>query len=196
MRKSALVTSVALLAASTLVASAHATHHHRRHVAHHSATPSPAPASWFGDAAARDSRAREERDYVGGGIVTVRTALGIPITVASSAASSFEGFFRDLAAAGYRPRQIHCLAHGGHVANSNHYWGGACDVDQSGRNRTDGFMYHVASIAARWGLRDGCSFGDCGHVDVPRNVGGLARWNAALRSYARVGRHYRRRHYA
>jgi hypothetical protein len=106
-----------------------------------------------------------------GGITTVNTAAGIPITVASSAASQFEGFISDLVASGYKPRQIHCLAHGGHVRDSNHYWGGACDIDQSARGRTAGRMYHVAELANKWGLRDGCSFGDCGHVDVPRNGG-------------------------
>jgi hypothetical protein len=106
-----------------------------------------------------------------GGVMTVDTAAGIPITVASSAASQFEGFISDLVASGYKPRQIHCLAHGGHVRNSNHYWGGACDIDQGARGRTAGRMYHVAELANKWGLRDGCSFGDCGHVDVPRNGG-------------------------
>jgi hypothetical protein len=103
--------------------------------------------------------------------MTVNTAAGIPITVASSAASKFEGFISDLVASGYKPRQIHCLAHGGHVRDSNHYWGGACDIDQSARGRTAGRMYHVAELANKWGLRDGCSFGDCGHVDVPRGGG-------------------------
>jgi hypothetical protein len=106
-----------------------------------------------------------------GGVVTVNTAAGIPITVASSAASKFEGFISDLVASGYKPRQIHCLAHGGHVRDSNHYWGGACDIDQSARGRTAGRMYHVVELANKWGLRDGCSFGDCGHVDVPLNGG-------------------------
>jgi hypothetical protein len=107
-------------------------------------------------------------DRGAGGVVTVNTAAGLPITVASAAAPKFEGFIADLVASGYQPRQIHCLAHGGHVRDSNHYWGGACDIDQSGRGRTAGRMYHVADLARKWGLRDGCTFGDCGHVDVPR----------------------------
>jgi hypothetical protein len=32
-------------------------------------------------------------------------------------------------------------------------------------------MYHVGDLAAKWGLRDGCSFGDCGHIDDGKNVG-------------------------
>jgi hypothetical protein len=30
-------------------------------------------------------------------------------------------------------------------------------------------MYHVGALARKWGLRDGCTFSDCGHVDVPRD---------------------------
>jgi hypothetical protein len=30
-------------------------------------------------------------------------------------------------------------------------------------------MHHITALATQWGLRDGCSFGDCGHVDVPVN---------------------------
>jgi hypothetical protein len=108
-----------------------------------------------------------DRD-TGGGIVTVNTAAGIPITVAGSVASKFEGFISDLVASGYKPRQIHCLAHSGHARHSNHYWGGACDFDQGGRGRTAGAMYHVGGLARKWGLRDGCTFSDCGHLDVPR----------------------------
>jgi hypothetical protein len=104
-----------------------------------------------------------------GGLVTVQTAAGIAITVASSVASQFQGFISDLVAGGYRPRQIHCNARGGHVAHSNHYWGGACDIDQTARGRTASRMYHVADIAAKWGLRDGCTFRDCGHVDAARS---------------------------
>jgi hypothetical protein len=109
----------------------------------------------------------ENRDT--SGIVTVNTAAGIPITVADLVASKFEGFISDLVASGYKPRQIHCLAHSGHARNSNHYWGGACDFDQGGRGRTASAMYHVGELARKWGLRDGCTFSDCGHVDVPRD---------------------------
>jgi hypothetical protein len=102
-----------------------------------------------------------------GGIVTVRTAVG-PITVARSLAGRFEALITDLIAHGYRPRQVGCFARGGHMPNSRHYAGAACDFDQSGRNRTAAFMYHARAIIARHGLRDGCSFGDCGHVDDGR----------------------------
>jgi hypothetical protein len=101
------------------------------------------------------------------GLVTVATAAGIPITIAGSMAARFQGFIADLVARGYRPRQIHCHANSGHVSRSNHYWGGACDFDQHGWGRTASAMYHVADLAGRWGLRDGCAFRDCGHIDLP-----------------------------
>jgi hypothetical protein len=103
-------------------------------------------------------------------MVTVHTAAGMSITVASSVAPKFEGFISDLVASGYQPKQVHCLASSGHVSHSNHYWGGACDFDQTGRGRTAARMYHVADLAKKWGLRDGCTFSDCGHIDVPRNI--------------------------
>jgi hypothetical protein len=53
------------------------------------------------------------------------------------------------------------------VKRSRHYSGNACDFDQTGWNRTARVMYRVGDLAAKWGLRNGCSFGDCGHVDVP-----------------------------
>jgi hypothetical protein len=114
-----------------------------------------------------------------GGLVTIQTAAGIPITVASSAASRFQGFITDLVARGYRPRHIGCHAGSGHVANSNHYWGGACDFDQTGWGRTAGAMHSVADLAGKWGLRDGCSFRDCGHIDIPTS------------RVARLGSHHR-----
>lgn len=102
------------------------------------------------------------------GLVTIDTAAGISITVSASAAPAFQGFIADLVDQGYRPQKIHCYARGGHVRNSNHYWGGACDFDQRGWNKTARPMYRVRELAAKWGLRDGCTFRDCGHVDVPR----------------------------
>ena len=110
------------------------------------------------------------------GIVTVQTAAGIPITVASNLAQKFEGLISDMVAEGYRPRSIGCFARGGHVSNSNHYHGGACDFDQRARNRAPSFMYHIASLAAKWGLRDGCTFHDCGHIDDGLNVGWRRRY--------------------
>ncbi len=105
------------------------------------------------------------------GLVEVQTAAGIKIAVAGNNAWRFVGFVGDLVALrSYRPRQIHCFATGGHVSNSNHYTGNACDVDQRGWGLTASTMYHVRDLTKKWGLRDGCTFRDCGHVDVPRNT--------------------------
>ena len=121
-----------------------------------------------------------------GGIVTVATAAGIPIRVAASLASRFTGFIADLVANGYKPSHIGCYASGGHVPNSRHYAGAACDIDQRGWGKTAAPMYHVAALAAKHGLRDGCSFrhSDCGHLDDGQS----------LRRYAH--RHFRRNVYA
>jgi hypothetical protein len=102
-----------------------------------------------------------------GGIVTVHTAAGIPITVAAHLASRFQALIRDFVAAGYRPRHIGCFARGGHVPNSRHYAGAACDFDQTGWGRTARFMYtaRAHAIIVRHGFRDGRDFHDQGHVD-------------------------------
>ncbi len=100
----------------------------------------------------------------GGRVVTVSSAAG-PITVASHLADRFRALIADFVANGYKPRHIGCAAHGGHVANSRHYHGAACDFDQGGWGKTTNFMYHAHAIIAKHGFRDGCSFGDCGHVD-------------------------------
>ena len=83
-------------------------------------------------------------------------------------AAKFQGFFQDLVDKVYRPRYVGCYARGGHMPNSMHYTGEACDVDQKARNRTAGPMYHVSEIARKWGLTDGCSFRDCGHISNGR----------------------------
>ena len=106
------------------------------------------------------------------GMVRVQTAANIPITVNSRVAEKFKGFIADIVAAGYKPSHIGCYASGGHVPNSRHYAGAACDFDQRGWGKTVGFMYHVAAIAAAHGLRDGCSFrhSDCGHIDDGKSL--------------------------
>lgn len=109
-----------------------------------------------------------------GDLATVPTTAGISITVAKKLVPQFQGFVADLVKLGYTPRHINCWAPvGTHVANSNHYHGGACDFDQTGWNRTQSPMYHVTDLATKWGLRDGCSFRrpDCGHIDDGTNIG-------------------------
>lgn len=127
----------------------HHVKHHHRHRHHVRSVPSPI----------------HELSHASGGIVTVPTAAGIPITVAAGLAHRFAGFIADLVANGYKPSHIGCYASGGHVPNSRHYSGAACDIDQRGWGKTAAPMYHVAALAAKHGLRDGCSFGDCGHLD-------------------------------
>jgi len=101
--------------------------------------------------------------YHPGGTVTVSTAAG-PITVAADAADKFVSLTNDLVAHGFHG-SVTCAATG-HMPNSLHHSGRACDFAQTARNRTVGVMYHAAAIIAAHGLRDGCSFGDCGHVDT------------------------------
>lgn len=132
---------------------------------------------WTGEAQARPhhhkhhSHASHHRTVsLASGLVTVQTAAGISITVASHLASQFQGFISDLVAQGYKPKHIGCFARGGHVSNSRHYAGAACDIDQSGWGKTARPMYHVAALAAKHGLRDGCTFRDCGHVDDGSSV--------------------------
>lgn len=99
-------------------------------------------------------------------IVTVGTAAGIKIHVAPSFARPIEGFIADLKARGYVPKHIGCYSWGkSHVRHSLHHSGQACDFDQCGWGCAPRIMHHVADLARKWGLRDGCSFGDCGHID-------------------------------
>ncbi len=99
-------------------------------------------------------------------MISVSTAAGIDIIVAPQFASKIRGFIGDLVASGYKPPQIHCYSTGGHVSNSFHYQGLACDFNQRGWGLTDRPMYRVAALTRKWGLRDGCSFRDCGHIDM------------------------------
>ena len=101
----------------------------------------------------------------GHGLVTVATAAGIDITVSKTMAPKMQGFIADLLEIGYKPKQIHCFARGGHVRGSRHYSGNACDFDQRGWGKTAKMMYHVSVLAKLHGLRDGGSFRDWGHID-------------------------------
>ena len=132
----------------------HHVYHHREHHAHHTARHHR-----------RDRSSVLDANGNGSGLVHVATAAGINITVAASFAPKIEGFIRDVVAQGYHPRQIHCYASGGHVRGSLHYRGEACDFDQRGWGKTARAMYHVAALAQQHGLRDGCTFRDCGHID-------------------------------
>jgi hypothetical protein len=181
-----LITAAIFLAVSMPAQAGHRHRHrdHGHHAHHHSHRHQAGRrASNRHRRAARPARTRSvrhgHRHGHRGGVVTVPTAAG-PITVAGHLASRFQALIADFVAHGYKPRHIGCLAHGGHVPNSRHYAGAACDFDQRGWGLTHPFMYHARAIIARHGFRDGCSFNDCGHVDD-----GLA-----LRHAQRRGRRY------
>jgi hypothetical protein len=128
-------------------------------------------------------RSHTEYPHAGISLVTVHTAAG-PITVNAAHASQFTGVIADLVAAGFRGH-VNCFARGGHVRHSLHYTGEACDFAQLGRNVVAPgarIMYHAHAILARWGLRDGCSFHDCGHADTGRVFAATTR-----RRYAEQG---------
>ena len=108
-----------------------------------------------------------------GPIVAVETAANITIRVADSLATQFKGFIKDLVEDGYTPKRINCFASSGHVTFSRHYVGAACDFDQRCWGCTVPQMHRVSALTKKWGLRDGCSFGDCGHIDdgkIPSKV--------------------------
>jgi hypothetical protein len=164
-----------VVAAATVKADAHSRRHHHRY--HH-----------FAQSSHRSRSANVDYQHVGFSLVTVSSAAG-PITVNAAHASQFIGAIADLIAAGFRG-PVHCYARGGHVRHSLHYTGEACDFAQLGRNRVASgarIMYHAHSILAHWGLRDGCTFHDCGHADTGRTFAAVTR-----RQYAVTPR----RHYA
>lgn len=111
------------------------------------------------------------------GLCTAETAAG-RIMIACDLESRMRGFIADVVARGFRGR-VHCFATGGHVRNSLHYRGEACDFAQRGWNKTVRPMYRVADLAVKWGLRDGCSFRDCGHIDSGRSLARVP-WPARL----------------
>lgn len=111
------------------------------------------------------------------GLITVNTAAG-PVTVAPAFAPKISGFIEDVVARGFSGR-VKCFSLSkSHVPGSLHFSGNACDFAQRGWNKTDRPMYRVRDLAAKWGLRDGCSFrrSDCGHIDIGQALGrGFAR---------------------
>jgi hypothetical protein len=103
------------------------------------------------------------------GYCTEATAAG-PITIDCALAPRMKGFIADVVARGFQGR-VHCFSLSRtHVPGSLHKTARACDFAQHGWNKTVRVMYRVGDLAAKWGLRDGCSFGgrrgpDCGHID-------------------------------
>jgi hypothetical protein len=111
------------------------------------------------------------RELLPNGMVRVITAYGKPITVNPVDAAKFLKFFSLLKERGYpiNWNMVGCYAPGGHKPGSNHHIGRACDI-QTGWNRGPSFVYHMRDIVRKAGLYDGCTFGDCGHVEAVRGL--------------------------
>lgn len=98
-------------------------------------------------------------------LITIETAGG-SIEIARRAAEPMRGFIADVVARGFKGR-IKCYSLStAHVPRSRHKIGEACDFAQRGWNKTVRVMYRVGDLAKKHGLRDGCSFNDCGHIDT------------------------------
>lgn len=125
------------------------------------------------------------------GLAREKLADGQIIVVAAAYAERFVGFFNALFAREGKLPEIGCYAPHGHMRNSLHHWGGACDVGQTARNVAWRAMYHVGDLARQFGLTDGCSWRnpDCGHVDVS-GVGGGGHYVHRYASARRYRRHY------
>lgn len=118
------------------------------------------------------ARRRQHRDAVHVGLTRTTIDGGQTIIVASSYAERFIGFFHALFTQfGHLP-EVGCYSPTGHMRNSLHHWGGACDVGQSRRNVAWHPMYHISILARRWGLQSGEAWHnpDAGHVEVDRKV--------------------------
>lgn len=107
-----------------------------------------------------------------------QTAAG-SIIIACRIADRMAGFVDDVVARGFKGR-VKCFSTSrSHVPQSLHFIAEACDFAQRGWNKTVQPMYRVADLAAKWGLRDGCSFRDCGHIDSGRGLASVP-WPARL----------------
>lgn len=107
-------------------------------------------------------------------IVSVSTPGGAKVNVSQQAAPAFVGFLTDLEAAGapvkdvggYNPRNI-----AGTNTPSQHSYGNAIDIDQTGRNESGIKAWGIANadklaaIEAKWGMKGGQNFSnpDWGH---------------------------------
>ena len=104
-------------------------------------------------------------------MVKVKTVQGLYLTVHPAYAHKFLKFFELLSENKVEvPKDmVGCYARGRHVRGSNHYIGAACDI-QTGWNKTIPEMYHAGKWIKQAGLYDGCSFGDCGHIEAIRGT--------------------------
>jgi hypothetical protein len=107
-------------------------------------------------------------------LVTVDSAAG-PITVSPRFAAKIVPFIADVVARGFKGH-VHCYSWAkSHRPHSLHHTGDACDFAQhwpkgGGHIVTNPVMYRVGDLTRLYGLRNGCSFNDCGHIDFGRPV--------------------------
>jgi hypothetical protein len=171
-------------------------HHHSHHAHHHRRGPSI-------DASGNLA------------LATVVTADGLTAKVAAPVQEKFQQLIKlveadtvyperpDLDERGNRIKDIGCYTRGGHMPGSKHYRGLACDFDQTKRNVTSAFMYHVTPLAKLVGLTDGATWPrltherytgpDAGHIEVPSDGETISATRHSRRHYAhRHHRHYRR----
>lgn len=139
---------------------------------------------------------RRHAEHHATSIITVDTAAGA-IRVAADYATKFKNLIADFVAAGYNPGHVGCFATSGHVRNSRHYLGQACDFDQGPRPHS-AFMRSVKAdtIIHKYGFTNGCSFNDCGHVgtDAQRRAARYVRTDQlAHRHSHRYAHHHHRR---
>lgn len=122
-------------------------------------------------------------------VVTVSSAAGM-ITVSPEFEPKIVPLIAELKAMGFDGR-VKCYAStkGRHVTRSLHFSGNACDFlpnrkQARGHNRmptpTIMFSRQVAAAIERAGLRNGCSFRDCGHIDIGRGVAERPAWPRVL----------------
>ena len=169
---------VCVFAFSVTAADAHARHHHHKRHHHHHYTVRHSLHGGFD--AIREVHA---------GLTRAKLDSGQVIVVATTYESRFVGFLNAVYHREGSLPDVECYSPTGHMRNSLHHWGGACDVGQRSRNVAWKAMYHIGDLAREYGLTDGCIWHnpDCGHVDVS-GVG----MGVVYRHYAR----HRYRHYA
>jgi len=146
-----------------------------------------------------------------GNLAPVVTANGLVSKVAKPFQEKFQQFIKlveadtvyperpDLNERGNRIHDIGCYARGGHMPRSKHYRGLACDIDQTKRNVTSSFMYHITPLAKLVGLTDGATWPrkvgerytgpDAGHIEVGNT---LIAENRPTRTYAARKHHGRK----
>lgn len=181
MRTVAIAATIMLVCTPAMAKGHHRHHHH--HVAHHERH---VPGHYT------DQEGGKHRLFMCPGCVVRETLAGV-ISVSKENAEKFVGVINDLVKAGFKGPVDCASASGSHVPNSKHYSGNACDFDQCGWGCSPKIMHtaEAAAIIRKWGLTNGCSFRDCGHVGTD-NMGTRYAKRRDHRHYA----HHRRAHYA